>query len=710
MTEPTSVFFTSPNEIIPSRLTGDMAQLLDMLRRRLDRLESRTMLPARVSGTTRWYGVAPTQRDGRVFREEMRCWFARPLTAGQAIVPHNSSDPIDQLALGLVPDGAVLRVDVAHGWTERVRQNVISLHDVWSLTPDRGVDQPRPVGRILRQFYESLIGDDRAGGEAALDELRGRALLSATNLRFLRIELLSSLGTPQELRDEPSLKGISLLVRPPAVTENLAKAADTLLLGATADFSDDEILRSAATRLDLVWPSLVTDTHQVTTAATARCYALGQLLVRSPHERHLGQILASYPDDPVIAGVVTATRTSGAPVQQALTPSGLYYAGEYESALELAYTELPNRSTAAIALAAAVNLQDSPSAAKALAVVERLADSERAGLLDSVVERLFFEQLQALTSDDRVPSDWLDWLANDWPDRPDLLFEWSRHWSRTADDLTATSDELAGMLIDALNDARRPRVRNGVPVFVEWLIAGGIPSSGVALAATIFDIMLSSEPGRSERQAALSLLEGVLDVGCSTEEYREVLDAISRELSVIGPRDGQWLAQVVDLLLAYAAPDPVERSSLIARASGVVHSWNDMIDHKDAILLGLLFRGAGIVSNFPEPEVVPDSDVRSFTSVGVYSLKENSIRVVRSWIEARWPGVTVKHSSSEVNSKSLVSLVQGVDVMLVQTSHATHAATGAINTAVVDSSRLVLVNGRGATSLMRALLDWAGAN
>ena len=69
----------------------------------------------------------------------------------------------------------------------------------------------------------------------------------------------------------------------------------------------------------------------------------------------------------------------------------------------------------------------------------------------------------------------------------------------------------------------------------------------------------------------------------------------------------------------------------------------------------------------------------------------------------------MRHSSSEVNSKSLVSLVQGVDVMLVQTSHATHAATGAISAAVVDSNRLVLVNGRGATSLMRALLDWTEA-
>ncbi|UPK63614.1 hypothetical protein MYP14_23440 [Rhodococcus pyridinivorans] len=564
------------------------------------------------------------------------------------------------------------------------------------------------MGRILRQFYESLVGDDRAGAEAALDELRSRALINATNMRFLRVELLSSLGTPQELADEPSLQGISLLARPPAVTESLAVAADTLLLDTTTESPNEEELRSAAKQLDVVWPALVTNTHQVTSVATARCYALGQLLVEIPQRHSLRQISEKYPDDPIIAGVLAATSTSTTGTQPELNPFSLYYSGEYEAALELVCIERPERSTAAIALAAAVNLQDSSCAAKALAVVEQLSDSERDSLLDSIVERTFFERLRSLTAHDRVPQDWLDWLSGDWPDRPDLLSEWSRHWSRSADELTAKSDDLAGMLIDALNDVRRPRVRNGIPVFVNWLIAGGIPPSGVALATTIFDVMLSSEPGRSERLAALCLLEGVLEVGCTAGQYREVLNAVGRELTMIGPRDNQWLGQVIDLLLAYTSPCPGERTSLIARAAGVAQSWIDMIDRNDAILLGLLFRGAGVANALPEHEVVSGSEIRPFKSVGVYSLKEDAIRVVTSWIEARWPGVKVKHSSSEVNSKSLVSLVQGVDVMLVQTSHATHAATGAISAAVVDSSRLVLVNGRGATSLMRGLLDWAG--
>jgi len=712
VTERTEAFFSSPNEIVPSQLEGELARLVDALCIRLDRMNARTLLPAKVSGTTRWYAVAPSDRDGRLLREEVHCWLGRPLTTGAFDVLPTSTDLMDRAAIGLVPAGSVLRVDVASGWVDRTLQNVESLTTIWAIEPDRGVDQPRPVGRVLRQFYESVVGNDRAQAEAALDELRGRALLSATNLRFLRVELLSSLGTPQELRDDPLLKDISLLARPPAVTESLAAAADVLLVNSdlTSHPTATKELRSAAECLDAIWPALVTQAYQVTTLATARCFALGQLLLDRPQEQHLRDLSARYAGDPVIAGVLEASGgEQSPPAKQPVTPLSAFYDGDYEAALEIAVTRVADRSTAAIALAAAMNLQDSAAATRALAIVDDLSDADRASLLKGVVERNFFESLQALTSDARTPMDWLDWLNADWPDRPDLLAEWSRTWSRAPDKVAAAADELAETLIDALNDSRRSRVRNGIPVFVEWLISDGVAPSAVSLATTTFDIMLSSEPGKTERQAALSLLEGVLSVGCTTQEYSELLSAITRELSVIGPRDGQWLAQVIDLLLLSACPDSAERTTLIARAAGLAQSWKDRIDPSDAILLGLLFRESGAQFTLPDHDASPGQEAPPFRAVGVYSLMESAIRVVTSWIKERWPDVKVRSSSAAGNSASLDSLVKGVDVMLVQTSHAKHSATGAINMAVTDPSRLVLVHGRGATSLMRALLDWVGA-
>jgi len=711
VTEQTDSFFSTPNEIVPSQLQAGLGDLLHALRERLDNRRLRTLLPARVSGTTRWYGIAPSHREGRLLRDEVKCWLSRPLTTGLVDVPRTSSDAMDQAALRLVPEGSVTRVEIAPGWVEEVRRNVDSLIDIWAIEPDRSVDEPRPVGRVLRQFYECLVGNDRPQAEAALDELRERALLSATNLRFLRVELLSSLGTPSELIEDPYLRDISLLARPAAVTVSLAEAVDATLISPALD-SEEADLRGTAERLDFAWPALVTQVYQVTTPATARCYALGQLLLDRPKWEQLRELSIRYPSDVVLTGVLAENDLNPPPPAEQpakLGPLNSYYEGDYQGALDAVVAQAPSRSGAAVALAAAVNLKDSAAAIKALAVVDQLPDAVRTELLESAVERSLFESLRAMTSDDQVPKGWLDWLNNDWPDRPDLLAEWSRQWTQTPFDIAAIADELAEALIYALNDERRARVRNGLPVLVDWLIAGTISPSLLGLATTIFEIMLSSDPGRLERQAALSLFDEVLAAGCTAKEYRELLGAIVNELSVIGPRDGQWLAQVLDLVMISACPDSTERTALISRAVGVAKSWADRLDDDDALVLRLVFRDAGIELLLSSKAAPSAQEASNIDSVGVYSLMESAIRVFATWIGEQWPDMKVKASSAEVNSAALASLVKGVDVMLVQTSHAKHSATIAINMAIVDPRRLVLVHGRGASALMRALLEWIEA-
>lgn len=705
VTDPSNPFFTSPNEIVPSQLEGELAQLLDTLRTRFDRLGKRTLLPSRTAGVTRWYGLAPTPRDGHLLRDEIRCWLDRPLTSGRADVTQTTADPVDRLALDLVPQGAAMRVDVAPGWMQPVRRNVEALTTIWALEPDRGIDQPRPVGRILRQFYDSLMGNDRSQAEAALDELRGRAMISATNLRFLRVEMISSLGTPTELRDDPSLRDISLLARPRAVTESLADAADALVAAHLGDAPSKDDLLVAAKRIDAAWPTLVTHAYQVTTPATARCYALAQLLRDTPDERQVRHLSDQNVDDAVIAAVRAAITAPRPRPEAAVTTLSLYYDGEYEAAIRMADTPTPDRSSAAIALAAAVNMQDSLCASHALAIVDRLPSDDRSHLLEQAVEKSFFDRLQAMTAQSRIPQDWVDWLCGEWPDRPDLLADWSQNWPRTPDYLEATAEDLATNLIDAFSDARRPRVRNGVPLLVEWLTEGGIPPSGIAFGTTIFDIILSSEPGRTERQASLVLMEEILAAGCTSSEYTEILDAVARALHVIGPRDAPWLTQVIDLLLTYAAPRPEDREGVIVKAASVARGWAERIDPSDALVLGILFNSARTEFTVDNQDGARTS-TRPFKTIGVYSMMENAIQVVTKWISERWPEVTVRASSEADSSKMLISLVQSVDVMLVQTSRAKHAATAAIDAAITDRSRLVYVNGRGASSLMRALLDW----
>ena len=357
----------TPNEIVPSQLEGELARLLDTLRVRLERPTQGRCSRPRPRGRHAGMPSRPRIVTGDFSARKFNAGSSRPLDHGpESMCRGRRRILVDQAALELVPAGTVIRVDVARGWVEQVRRNVESSTNVWAIEPDRGVDHPRPVGRILRQFYESLVGNDRAQAEAALDELRGRALLSATNLRFLRVEFLSSLGSPQELRDDPLLQDISLLARPPAVTESLAEAADALLVTPALDLQAKGELRSAAERLDVAWPALVTQAYQVTTSATARCYALGNCCLKGPRSNNYGNCRCATQATqssleclrrPFSSSRLRAVRDSDEPVLRRGLQSGT---GD-------AATQVPDRSFAAIALAAAVNLQDSASAVRALA-------------------------------------------------------------------------------------------------------------------------------------------------------------------------------------------------------------------------------------------------------------------------------------------------------------------------------------------------------
>lgn len=703
-----TAFYSPPNEVDPSALEGPAGELLALLIARLETHTTRTLLPARVAGETRWYGLAPTDREARLLREELRCWLGPPVSIRIANVEH-ATDPVDEEARRLVATGTVLRVDVADGWQADARNNVASLTDVWTLTPERGIDVPRPVGRVLRQFYESILASDRSLAETALDEIKSRSLLSSTNIRFLRVELLSALGTPQELRDDPALRAISLLARPPRVTERIAEAADALIIEPALVASGREADWTAiAVTLEEAWPGLVTHRSQITTAATARCLVLGELLAETPRSRLLDEVAERYSNDPV----VTAARDLlvGPPrgPEPSTDPLGLYHEGDYGAAL-LAAEALPLRASASVALAAAVNLGDSASAVRALELVGGLPDQERELLLEAAVERSFYDRLLDRTSDSKVPAGWLDWLTGDWTDRPDLLVDWARQWPRTPGDIERDAGALAEELLDALNDSRRGRVRNGLPVFVDWLVQDGLLASSVSLATTVFDILLSSEPGRVERQASLVLLDESLAAGCSSKEYLEIVEALSRQLRLLGPRDASWLAQSLDLLLLFTCQDPSSRDALFAEALGVARSWTERVEATDAALLGHVFTDAGLDFGIPAAATAVSGDaatVRQFLSVGIYSLREGAAKVAARWIKDRWPDVEIKASAAHANTESLTALVRSSDVMLVQTSHAKHAATQAIEAAAFDRSRLVLVHGRGATALMRALLAW----
>ena len=710
-----STFYDAPNEVDINSLQGELAELVRVL---LSRLADgkRTLLPARVNDTTRWYGIAGSDRDGRLLMEEMASWLGPPL-CDQADVVEQPEDVVDERAALLTENGILLRNCVVPGWQSEARENVRSLIDVWTLTPERTLDAPRPVGRVLRHFYEAIAARDRGSATDALEEIRAGGLLSATNLRFLRVELLGHLGTPEELKSDPLLQDISLLRRPPAVTDHLARAADALYIPPNAEKSEVDIWRSIASEIEDAWPGLLAHPSQIRSVHGARCLALTELLADHPRRGVIDSLQSDWIEDALVAGIVAVLESASEQVpEEAESLDGIfavldhYQHGEFERALDAAERIDPDRGIATAVMHAALNLADAGSAARAVALVHRLPRLDRDALLSQAVEGVFYTQLVERNQGTQVPGGWLDWLQGDWPDRPDLLHDWSSTWESDADTADEAADVLAGELLDALHDDRRGRVRNGLPALVRWLVADDdLRPSSVPLAITIFDIMVGSDPGRAERRAALDLLSEILLTGCTTDEYRTAVAAIRDQLVRLGPREVDWLTGILDVQLFSAVPDTRLRGELFAEALGVANSWFGRIEDAEAIVLRKLFTDTGLdftPALTDQTDIQASRKIKPFERVGIYSLSESAAQNAARWIRDEWPSVDVRLSHAHSNNSELEGLVRGSDVLLMQTSHAKHAATKAIERSI-ETSRLVRVNGRGATSLFRGLLEWA---
>ena len=710
-------FFELPNQVDVDSLEGETAELIRVLLSHLAE-GKRTLLPARVDGTTRWYGIAGSDRDGRLLNEEMASWLGPPLCDGPSTV-ERPEDAVDERAALLTEGGILLRTLVTAGWQREARQNVRSLVDTWALTPERAPDSPRPVGRVLRHFYEAIAARDRASATDALEEIRAGGLLSATNTRFLRVELLGRLGTPEELRNDPRLADISRLRRPPAVTDYLARAADVLYIPAAAEESGADFWRSIASEVEGAWPGLLAHPSQVRSVHGARCLALTELLAESPRRAVIDFLRSDWDQDAQVAGIVAALESAAERVpEEAEGPDGISAVlghcrrGDLELALDAAERVEPDRSVATAVMHAALNLGSAGAAARAVALVDRLPAADRDELLARAVEGAFYRQLVERNQGTRVPEGWMDWLRGEWPDRPDLLNDWSSTWESLTIAADEAADALTGELLDALHDNRRGRVRNGLPALVRWLVAdGGLRPSFIPLAVTIFDIMLGSDPGRAERRAALDLFGEILMTGCSADEYRTAMSALSDQLVSLGPREANWLAETLDVQLFSTVPNAQLRDELFAEALAVAVQWFGRIEATEAILLGKLFKDAGLdfdASPTDRPSVQPTRGAKAFERVGIYSLSESAAKNAARWIRDEWPNVDVRLSHAHSNNPELSNLVRNSDVVLMQTSHAKHAATNAIERSV-EPPRLVRVNGRGATSLFRGLLEWAAS-
>lgn len=704
-------FFSAPNQIDLDRLPQEVASLVGhLLARARSDDRPRTILPARVSGESRWYGIAQSAPEGRNLREEMKSWLGPPVGRHVAQVSPDSSDELDRIALELAGgEGVALVVRIAPKYLRAAREAMQQLLSLWEAAPPRQHAVPRPVGRVLRDFYDAILVRDRGAAENALDEIRSRGLLTPTNVRFLLVELLGVLGTPTELRDDARLAHISMVSRPPRVTDTLARAADALFIAPQTITDHASVLRIARDIEDC-WPGLVVHPAQVRSAESARCLGIVESIPDTPRTSVVSLLQRDWAADPVVAQVLeflapaVSTRINADPL-------GLIAVGELEEALAACERLPATIANVSAALLAAHELGLADCAGRALHLLDRLGAAEAETLLSRAVQADRVATLRKLAAETTTADGWLQWLHSPGATagRLDLLREWSLTLQLDGSVLTPDYvDALLIELIDALNDDRRAVVRDAIPVLLESLSHGdGLRPEAVRLCIEIADVVLASGAGSVERAVALDIMDRTFECGCTASEYKRLLDAVGEHFTEIGPRSIGFVADAISLVLDASVLDAGARDTLLARGFAAVLRSLERLDPTELLVLQHVFLAAGVpVEPFSEGEEALPPRARSPRVVGIYSLEESAARRAASWISEMVTDVDVRLSHEHVNSDRLVSTVRSAEVMLVHTSKATHAATDAIATAALGYTPVVRVSGRGASALFREFVRW----
>jgi hypothetical protein len=271
-----------------------------------------------------------------------------------------------------------------------------------------------------------------------------------------------------------------------------------------------------------------------------------------------------------------------------------------------------------------------------------------------------------------------------------------------------------------VHDDNAPVLRRSVPYVLSAL--GAVPSNEPGLGDVIDTLlhvtMVDDSPGETYFPSLTDLAERRFQCGISDARYQTLVRDIRDAVSLHGSQESlDALVDLFDVLERHRCPHPAERTEVGAAILSVA---GEALHRMDLTQLGLVYdltRVLGIeldrlADRIEEVRSAADqrAQARGLSglgdlSVALYSLDPGSLQRAKQVLELTIPGLKVRVTDDKVSTDGLVAASRSADLFVVAHRSATHAATDAIR--ATRSGDLVYADGKGSSSLVRAVLEWA---
>jgi hypothetical protein len=732
-----SQFFADPN-----RLRQDSKAEIAFWIERIRREEPHpTVLPCFRGGTTvDWYGLAFDDRQLTALGESLTAFVGPTYTTFRGELARlDSSDPID-CAVHNLTQGRAFKFNGAD--PKEIWRVLERMRRVWERRGARQQITPRPVARVLRDFYMAIRARDENAAKDDLLLLREVGHLDGVNHLYLQVQLLSAFHRWTEITSHPQLADLLRLRRPIAVTEAILQSVYHRQLARFEDPADPQ-LAAEMFRAEVLprYPSLFVSWAGMRSAEAAKAFMLLSVTASPPdlslRDELLAQSNLAPPDVEYLQQVALLTVSSSEPIAvldllAAATEAAR--ANDYDRAFALIKDAPSTIARARLLCECAFELGSLDARSMAIEAVGALGEVERTEFLGSRVIQQLWEQLRNVkdwgaseaTQAASLPGDWCSWL--EYLDRHDGG-EGSREIARrgatewAVEDFSATDqpEEFVRRLHGTRSHAAERALRESLPhllAFFERDPAWPNPHFQGVYRSLIDLLFFSTEGGRSDLTVFNDLIDGVLIHGIEATVAYDELVTYAAELwtRFAAPKNVDWGIETADILVAHPCPDPAARGAFFQAILDRVLSFARHVTPEQRILLRLLAIDLNLADTFDEYVLPGQGETATLAddplaaarglSVAAYTLTERAARQFQQVLEAQAPGVRISLCHDSVASKRLSQLARQADIFVMTTASATHAATACIEANRPAELPLLRPTGRGAASMVRAVRDY----
>ncbi|GAA0251973.1 hypothetical protein GCM10010492_60560 [Saccharothrix mutabilis subsp. mutabilis] len=643
-------------------------------------------------------------REGQRRGREVLQAFLGPVASITSVSPDPAADHVDRLL-----EEASLR-HISHIRRENGQPGDLLTRIEDAVATVKGKDarlrliSPSYVD-LLRDLRLALLNRDGRLAERIFEDIKLTGRLSAENIRFLRVEVLGRLERWRELRDQRNLAQLLRVRRPRVVNEILLEMVwHTEVAGlVNTGRSTREMFYEAD--LGARYGSLISAVD-VPASAGGRAVGVVTAVALGDPERVKRLLLAA--EDDVERRRLTALAEGELEVPAASVALRDLFEEGQSGAFIRAFLEAPVADLADLAVQATLDSEDLEHAFDVLTAVNGL---EAAAVLrpDRRLLRDIEDLARLVGGSCAGWPEWCERLARDvaWPDAANVARRQCDSWEGlsqlTAEDVRVAADALSSAW-DGINGAQ-------VAASLDVLCRAAAAAAGTGAAGEFCDtvlVLLAEQENLSSpvREAYSLLLERILDGGPSGSRYRDAVELTARLWRRAAAASSvDWGIGLVDALLVAPSFDPSLRLSVIAEILRKAQNYHHRLSARQRSELVALGEECGVPVVLPEQQFTETGNAWTKLDgkvVGLYTLLPGAAASLARRLALLCSPGSFESNSDTVGTAALRSLATRADVLVVDTWHASHAATDAID-AVRSRNAQVFPIGRGVSAFLQAI-------